>query len=109
MSDGDLGQRLKSIRSFAGMSQEELANATGLSSHTISGIERGKSKPSYDTLAKIAVALGLTTAELAAEQNDAMPLERAQLLADISAATTSATDDELRTMRALVRVIVPKK
>ena len=42
-----------------GVTQEELADITGVSVRRIVDIERGKANPSFATLRKIASALGL--------------------------------------------------
>lgn len=55
-----LGKRLHQLRLDAGLTQEKLSIATGLSQTYISGIETGKRNPSIKTLDKIAKALGVS-------------------------------------------------
>lgn len=57
-------RRLQTRRLQAGLSQAELATASGLSRITINAIENGKSTPRLHTAARIAKALGLPLAEL---------------------------------------------
>jgi transcriptional regulator with XRE-family HTH domain len=45
-------------------SQEDLAHAAGISTSTLSRLERGLHQPSLPTLRKIAVALGVSLADL---------------------------------------------
>ena len=60
MSDdhGGFGARLRACRRSAGLSQEELAERSGLSVRTISNLERGRARwPYRDTLRRLADAL----------------------------------------------------
>jgi transcriptional regulator with XRE-family HTH domain len=56
---GPLGQWLAALRLSAGLTQEQLARAAGVSVKTISGIERGTGPQQAETLRRIAAALGL--------------------------------------------------
>lgn len=58
------GRRVKYLRTQRGMTQEQLAEAIGVSVDLISLIERGKSATSFDRLEKIATAFGVTLKEL---------------------------------------------
>lgn len=51
------GKRLKQLRKERGITQEKLADMTGLSVESISNIERGVFGPKFDNLEKIAAAL----------------------------------------------------
>jgi len=57
------GSRLRVLRRAAGLTQEEVAARTDLSVDFISLVERGKSAPSFDSLAKLADALGVEVRE----------------------------------------------
>jgi transcriptional regulator with XRE-family HTH domain len=57
------GQRLKTLRKAKGLSQEELAERSGLNRPYISGIEQGKRNVSIEVVEKIAVALGVEMVE----------------------------------------------
>jgi len=55
-----LGATLKHLRSTAGLTQEELAERSGLSARTISDVERGLRSTVYPhTARRLAIALGL--------------------------------------------------
>jgi len=56
--------RLRSARFWAGMSQEELADAVGTTRETISSLERGRSTPSVTLACALAHELSLTVEEL---------------------------------------------
>lgn len=53
-----VGQRIKELREEAGLTQEQLAEKTGLQKPNISRIESGKYSTGQDILSKIAHALG---------------------------------------------------
>lgn len=53
------GQRVQAVRKEVGMTQEALAEATGLHPTFISNIERGYRVPTVPTLLKIAAGLGV--------------------------------------------------
>jgi transcriptional regulator with XRE-family HTH domain len=53
------GLRLKTLRKEKGLSQEELAERSGLNRPYISGIEQGKRNVSLEVMEKLAEALGV--------------------------------------------------
>jgi transcriptional regulator with XRE-family HTH domain len=55
-----LGEAVRTLRSGAGMSQEQLAEGAGTDLTQVGGIERGVRNPSYTTLLRLAGALGTT-------------------------------------------------
>lgn len=59
-----LGQNVRYAREIKQLTQEKLAEFAGLDPTYISGIERGLRNPGIKNVARIAKALGLTTAEL---------------------------------------------
>lgn len=59
-----LARRMKEHRQTLGLSQEALAERSGLSSNFIARIEIGGKTPSLSTLAKLADALGTTVSDL---------------------------------------------
>ena len=58
------GARLKLLRAQRNMTQEQLADATGLTIESISNIERGIFGPRFDNLEKIVEALHLEVQRL---------------------------------------------
>ena len=59
--------KVKSLRAGLGISQEELAERTGLSLRTIQRIENGETIPRGDSLRRLCQALGVTIQELREE------------------------------------------
>lgn len=71
--DASLAARLRALREAAGLSQEELAERAGLSSHAISALERGtRTRPYPHTVRALCDALG-ADAEARAELIAAVP------------------------------------
>jgi transcriptional regulator with XRE-family HTH domain len=68
-------ERLRQIREQAGYSQQELANESGVSQHTISEIELGRRKPQGRTLRKLAATLGVEVGDFFPKAQSPLPLE----------------------------------
>jgi transcriptional regulator with XRE-family HTH domain len=60
-----LGKAIRELREKRGTTQEALAYEAGLTTGTLSLVERGLSNPSWGTAKAIAAALGVSIAELA--------------------------------------------
>jgi transcriptional regulator with XRE-family HTH domain len=67
---GRFGLMLKAERQKRSLSQEALAELSGLSRNYISSIERGAVSPSLTTLEKLASALGVTLTKLIGKYED---------------------------------------
>lgn len=61
-----LGLAVKARRTELGITQEQLANDTGLHQRWISNVETGKRNPSYASLRRLAGGLGLKASQLIA-------------------------------------------
>lgn len=60
----NIGERIKFYRKNLNLSQEELANKSGLSRNAIYNYEKGKRQPDFATLDDIVEALGCTLYDL---------------------------------------------
>jgi ribosome-binding protein aMBF1 (putative translation factor) len=58
------GEAVRKARTAIGLTQEELADRSGLDRSYIGGVERGERNPTLTVIEKIAKGLGLTLAEL---------------------------------------------
>jgi transcriptional regulator with XRE-family HTH domain len=67
---GSLGQAIEEARRKAELSQEDLAERSGIHPTHISGLERGARNPTYETLAQVGEGLGITVGELATAADD---------------------------------------
>jgi transcriptional regulator with XRE-family HTH domain len=59
-----LGDAIRELRQERSFSQERLGFESGVHRNYIGGIERAERRPTLDTIAKLASALGLPPAEL---------------------------------------------
>lgn len=59
-----VGENVRRLRSFRGMTQERLAEVSGFSQQYISDLERGRRNPTVVSLFNLAQALGASPAEL---------------------------------------------
>jgi transcriptional regulator with XRE-family HTH domain len=60
-----LGEAVRQLREKRGITQERLAQDSGLTTGTISLVERGRSNPAWGTIKALAGALGVSLAEIA--------------------------------------------
>lgn len=58
------GRQLRRLRKRRDLTQEQLAEAIGVSVEFLSNIERGINAPSFETLEKLATTLEVSVAEL---------------------------------------------
>lgn len=65
-----LGEAIRSTRSQASLSQEQLALRCGLDRTYVGGIERGERNPSYASLLRVADALDVPLSALVARAGD---------------------------------------
>ncbi len=74
-----LGQRIKELRKQAGVTQDRLGEAVGISPKYLSGIERGRENPTLDTLLRLADNLRVEPFQLflfGPEIDETQPLHR---------------------------------
>lgn len=60
-----LGEAIRELREKRGLTQERLAQDAGVTTGTVSLLERGQSNPAWGTVKALADGLGVTVAELA--------------------------------------------
>lgn len=68
-----LGLAIRTLRHERNLTQEALAHGAGITVGHLSKIERGQSNPTWETVAAIATALGISIRELAASSESAAP------------------------------------
>lgn len=90
-----LGQRIRTARQAAGLSQEQLAELVGLTSQHISHTEVASTKISLPALVKIANALHTSVDKLL---SDSIHDSKSQLMEDVQIAFTDCDPDEMYVM-----------
>lgn len=95
--------RIKYLRKLAGLSQESLAELTGLSTKTISYIENAKNTLSFNKLPLLANALGVPVYKLFVFDVDTDSKEKLNHLLE------SATDKEVNALAEIVKTILAIK
>ena len=80
MIDSRLGQNIQKYREMAGKSQDELANAIGVSITSISNIERGANYPSFENFVKILNFIGASPNQVMIGLVDQAEISRASEL-----------------------------
>lgn len=68
-----LGRRIKELRARFGITQEDLADRSGLFRTYLSRIERGTANPTLSMLHALAAALGMPVTELFVEASEGYP------------------------------------
>lgn len=76
---GLMGERLKKLRERNGLTQEDVAARTGISSRQLQKYESGDADPSLDNAGKIAVVLGTTIDYLAGLVPESTPYIQGEL------------------------------
>lgn len=90
-----LGDRIKALRSEAGLSQAELAETIGGDGRQISRYENERITPSLDALARIAQALNVSLDHLVFDNIDRRPLHAPEnILGDRLTAIAELNDDD---------------
>ncbi|MFP5387719.1 MAG: helix-turn-helix domain-containing protein [Thermoleophilia bacterium] len=65
-----LGEAVRELREKQGITQERLAQDAGVTTGTVSLVERGRSNPAWGTVKAIAEGLGVSLVELAKRASD---------------------------------------
>jgi transcriptional regulator with XRE-family HTH domain len=68
MSSNSFGQKLKAMRTAAGLTQGELAEKAGMSKAGIADLEQGRNSPSWVSVQMLAKALGMDCNAFAADE-----------------------------------------
>lgn len=81
----EIGNKLLAIRKKYGMTQNEVAEASGLSNRTYADIERGSVKMRVDTIIHICNALHITPDEILTSENHELLKQQEELFARLNA------------------------
>jgi transcriptional regulator with XRE-family HTH domain len=61
--DPSFGRRLRYLRDQAGMTLSQVSQATGIAVSSVGRLERGEREPGWETVRKLADALGVTPSD----------------------------------------------
>ena len=75
----NLGKRIKGIREEKNLTQQQIAEALGVSVHTISKYEQGQREPSLEVMSKIADILEVELFELMVDKDEVLKKWNVQL------------------------------
>jgi transcriptional regulator with XRE-family HTH domain len=104
-----LGERIKALRTEAGLSQAELAEQVGGDGRQISRYENGRITPSLDALARIAEALNVSLDHLVFDDIARRPLHAPEnILGDRLAAIAELNDDDRSSLLNVIDGLVTK-
>ena len=81
----EIGNKVLAIRKKYGMTQNEVAEAAGLSNRTYADIERGSVKMRVDTVLHICNALHITPDEILTTNKDDLSTQQEELFARLDA------------------------
>ena len=70
-SDNLFGERLRALRHKAGLSQSQLGEKADMLPHALARLERGERTPGWDTVLRLAEALGVTPNDFTDDADDA--------------------------------------
>ena len=100
-----IGLRVKAARTQKGLTQAQLAEAIDKAFETISNIERGKTAPSFLTLADIADVLGLPMREFFDVEDIDVSDARQRLLMQVNTLVSQLDDRQLGLLVKLGNVL----
>ena len=103
-----LGNRIRKLRSQAGLTQAQLAERVDISDEFLSRMERGLKSPSLETAERIADALGITMSELF-DFDVPTPGEREELLEGLRAFLVAEDVEKIRLVVEVGRTIVHQR
>ncbi|MHC1790218.1 helix-turn-helix domain-containing protein [Solidesulfovibrio sp.] len=97
------GKKIKSIRRARDITQEKLADLSGLSLQYIGEIERGRRNPSLTSIEQLSKALDIPMAELFSLEE--FRLSQEELRTILARQIESADEDRLRVFFSMAQVI----
>lgn len=97
-----LGRRIQGLRRERNFTQETLSEAAGITPTNLSHIERGKTKPSVETLVALANTLEVTVNDFLCDSLSASTQDLENALAQYA---RSCSTKELRLLSNIARVI----
>ena len=104
-----VGNRIRQIRRLKDMSQETLALNSGLNTSFLSDIERGKKKPSVESLEKLLMGLDITFQEFFSFEKTAENLDGETALDKLTQKLHRCSDMEIEKIYKIVKHVLDFK
>ena len=99
----EIGNKLLAIRKKYGMTQNEVAEASGLSNRTYADIERGSVKMRVDTIIHICNALHITPDEILTSKNTEITEQQEELFARLNACSPKDKQTALQLLSVFLK------
>ena len=99
----EIGNKLLAIRKKYGMTQNEVAEAAGLSNRTYADIERGAVKMRVDTIIHICNALHITPDEILTVRNDETTEMQEELFSRLNACSPKDKETALKLLSVYLK------
>lgn len=91
-----IGNKLHFYRKRAGMTQNEVADAAGLSDRTYADIERGSVNMRVETILRICKVLHITPDDILTEEKISLEIQKHELLEHLSTCSPHEQETALR-------------
>ena len=101
-----VGGRIRLHRNLKGLTQEDLAHNSGINISFLGDIERGKKKPSVESLEKILRGLGMTFQEFFSFEGDVKPFKDCSALEKINLKLLGRTASEVEMIYDVIQRIL---
>lgn len=98
-----IGNKLLAIRKKYGMTQNEVAEASGLSNRTYADIERGTVKMRVDTIIHICNALHITPDEILTVRTEEMAEQQEEIFARLNACSPKDKETALQLLSVYLK------
>ena len=98
-----IGNKLHSYRKRAGMTQNEVADAAGLSDRTYADIERGSVNMRVETILRICKVLHITPDDILTEEKISLETQKHELLEHLSSCSPHEQETALRLLSVYLR------
>lgn len=100
-----IGNKLLAARKRCGMTQSEVAEASGLSDRTYANIERGDVNTKIETILKICNALQITPNAVLTEEDPSFTVKRDELLKQLDECTEKQQETALKLLAVYLKSI----
>lgn len=101
-----IGSRIREYRKRLGLTQEALANNSGINASFLGDIERNLKKPSIETLEKLLTALNVTFKDFFDFESDIKPFKQCTALEKLNIELQNRSAHEIEMIYGIVKKIL---